>query len=87
MENDIYQLIVPIQVGENIVEQIVLHKPTLGDLTKVRAKDEYTKGLEMLVACSDQSKVILQRLSFDDVQKLMGEVLPDFLGFTEDSEV
>ena len=84
MNDNIYKLIVPIEMGQdNIVEEVKLHKPTLGELTKVRARDDYTKGLEMLVACSDQPKIVLQRLSYDDTQKLMGEVLPDFLDFQE----
>ena len=83
----VYELIEAIEMGDNVVEQIVLHKPNLGELTAVKATDEYTNGLQMLAACSDQSILLLKRLSFDDAKKLMGEVLPEFLGFTEEASV
>jgi len=82
-----YKLIVPIEMGQdNVIEKLVLHKPNMGELTKVRAKDENMRALEMLVACSDQPKIVLQKIEYDDVQMLMGEVLPDFLGFAEDED-
>ena len=82
-----YKLIVPIEMGtDEVVEKIVLHKPTLGELTKVRSRDENMKALEMLVACSDQPKIVLQKIAYEDVQELMGEVLPSFLGFDEEPE-
>jgi hypothetical protein len=82
--NSTYTLIVPIEMGtNNIIEVINLHKPTLGELTKVRSTDPYTRGLEMLVACADQPKIVLQKLSYDDTSELMENVLPDFLGMTD----
>ena len=82
-----YKLIVPIEMGQdNVVEELILHKPNLDELTKVRSKDDNMRALEMLVACSDQPKIALKKLHYDDVQMLMGEVLPDFLGFNEEPE-
>jgi hypothetical protein len=80
----VHQLVVPIELGpDNTIESITLHKPTLGELTKVRSTDNFQRGMEMLIACSDQPKIVLQRLSYDDTIALM-EVLPDFLGIAEE---
>lgn len=74
-----YTLIIPIEMGKDVIESLTFHKPTLGELTKVTAKEEFARALEMLVACTDQNKISLQRLSWDDTQAVMG-ILADFLG-------
>lgn len=79
-----YELIVPIEIGDKTITILELAKPTLGKLTKVRSDDPYTKALEMLTACcTNASQLELKRLSFDDVQEVMENVLPDFLGLTD----
>lgn len=77
-----YTLIEPIEIGSKTITEINLHKPTFGELTKVKSADNYTQAMEMLAACSDQTKIELSRLSFDDTNRLMG-VLVDFLGLEQ----
>lgn len=84
MENNhTYELIVPIEMGTGdntkTIERLVLHKPTMGELTKVRSNEPHQRALEMFVACSDQPKIVLQRLSYEDTMELMENVVPDFL--------
>jgi len=80
-DNTVYKLIIPIEMGsDTVVEELNFHKPNLGELTKVRATDPHTRGLEMLVACTDQSRIVLQKLEYDDVTVLLENFLPDFLG-------
>jgi hypothetical protein len=84
MEKNVYELIEPIELkGKEPLEKLVFHKPTLGELTKVKAEGNYAKGLQMLAACCDQPEPILKRLSYDDTNELMENFLPDFLGIEE----
>ena len=82
-----YNLIVPIEMGtegktgHKIIEELNLHKPNLGELCKINGGGgQYSNALGHLIACSDQPKVVLQRLDFEDTKELMENVLPDFLG-------
>ena len=84
MTENTYKLIIPIEMGvDNVVEQLVFHKPTLGELTKVRSSDTYQRAMEMIVCCCDQPAIVIKRLSYEDTNELTENFLPDFLGIQD----
>ena len=74
-----YKLIVPIETGTNTIDTLIFHKPTLGELTKVKGEG-FEQALDMLACCTNQSKVILKLISYEDSVELMENILPNFLG-------
>jgi len=79
----VYTLQIPIDMGDKEdITELVLTKPTLERLEKIKSTTSFGRVAEILEACClDTNKFALKRLQYDDVKELGDTVLPDFLGF------